>query len=62
MKICMTPRTYWRLQWMAQRTDNDVSSMGILPLETGGLTVVDAILIKQEVSVAHMNLDMDWWA
>jgi len=44
---------------MAQRTDNEVSSMGILSLEKRGFTVVDAIVVKQEVSVAHVDLDSE---
>jgi hypothetical protein len=37
--------------------------MGILRLdEKRGFTVADAVLVKQEVSVAHVDLDMDWWA
>jgi len=62
MKIYITPRAFWHLQWMAQRTDCEVSAMGVLSLEKRGLTVVDAVLVKQEVSVAHVDLDMDWWA
>ena len=36
--------------------------MGLLRLEKRGFTVTDAVLVKQEVSVAHVDLDMDWWA
>jgi len=53
MRILMTPGAFWHLQWMAQRTDCEVSAMGILSLEKRGFTIVDAVLVKQEVSVAH---------
>lgn len=37
--------------------------MGLLQLdENRGFTVVDVVLVKQEVSVAHVDLDMEWWA
>jgi len=62
MKILMTPHAFWHLQWMAQRTDCELSSMGILSLDKRGFTVADVVLVKQEVSAAHVDLDMEWWA
>ena len=62
MKIHMTPHAFWHLQWMAQRTECELSSMGVLSIEKTGFTLVDVILVKQEVSIAHVDLDMDWWA
>lgn len=62
MKIRMIPLVSWHLQWMAQRTGNEVSAMGILSVEKKGLMVADIILVKQEVSAAHVELDMEWWA
>ena len=59
MKINLTPHAFWHLQWMAQRTDSELSSMGILSIEKKGLTVADAVLVKQEVSAAHVDLDSE---
>ena len=61
MKIYITPRAFWRLQWMAQRTENEISSMGILSLEKRGFTVVDAVLVKQSASVCLARTPARWW-
>lgn len=41
MKIYMTPHAFRHPQWMAQRTDCQLSSMGILRLEKSGFTLID---------------------
>ncbi|MCA9443861.1 MAG: hypothetical protein KC964_23910 [Candidatus Omnitrophica bacterium] len=62
MKIQMTPKAYWHLQWLCQRTPNEVSCMGVLNPETKHLRIQDVVLVKQEVSEMHVDLDMEWWA
>ena len=62
MQITMTPRAYWHLQWLCHRTPNEVSCMGVLSAESKELRITKIILVKQEVSVAHVDLDMEWWA
>lgn len=36
--------------------------MGILDRENPGLVVSELILVRQEVSPVHVDLDMEWWA
>ncbi len=62
MNIYMTPRVSWHLQWIAQRTDCELPSMGILSIGKKGFTVADVVLVKQEISAARVDLDMKWWA
>jgi hypothetical protein len=62
MKITLTPQAYWHLQWMAHRTPCEVSSMGLLAPARDGLLIEDFILVRQTVSTATVDLDMNWWA
>ena len=62
MKIAMTPKAYWHLQWLCQRTENEVSCMGLFSPQSDSLRVDEVILVKQEVSETHVDLDMEWWA
>ena len=58
----MTPKAYWRLQWLCHRTPSEVSCMGILEPSGKCLKIVNLVLVKQEVSSVHVDLDMEWWA
>jgi len=60
--ITLAARAYWRLQWLCHRSMNEVSAMGLLAPEGEGLVIEDFILARQEVSPAHVSLDMEWWA
>jgi len=62
MKIEMAPMAYWHLQWLCQRTENEVSAMGILSSEAEGFRIEEIVLVKQEVSPCTVDLDMEWWA
>ena len=62
MRVTMAPRAYWRLQWLCHRTENEVSTMGVLAPERNPFEIGDVILVKQEVSPVHVDLDMTWWA
>jgi len=62
MKLLMTPRAYWHLQWLCHRSENEVSCMGLLSAESEEFRIEEVVLVKQEVSTAHVELDMAWWA
>ena len=36
--------------------------MGVLNPETKSLRIQDVVLVKQQVSEMHVDLDMEWWA
>lgn len=62
MTVTLTPRAYWHLQWMTQRTPNELSAMGVLADCEGELRIEEFILAKQEVGIGSVDLDMEWWA
>jgi len=62
MQIQIMPRAYWHLQWLCHRTKNEVSCMGLLEPEGSEFKISEVILVKQEVSSVHVNLNMEWWA
>lgn len=61
MELTMSPRAYWHLHWLCQRTPDEVSCMGILA-QAGEFRIQDVILVKQIVSTVSVDLDMVWWA
>jgi len=62
MEIKITPAVYWHLQWLCRRTPCEVSAMGILSAQGEEIKIVDLVVVRQEVSPVHVNLDMNWWA
>jgi len=53
---------YVKARWMTGASTNELSAMGILTIDNGGLLLNSLILCKQEVSTASINLDVEWWA
>lgn len=63
LTLTLSPHSWWHLEWLCARTPCEVSTMGLLDANAKeGFRVEDFILVRQRVSPASVELDMDWWA